>query len=409
MAETATIAHETAKLFPDVPLSRYDVSGTYWQKGAGKPLTMAEKRAIFGDAYMVPSNVTNLKPLRHEPTIRVIASTSVDGKTSEHVAIGARDATPAPVTQEAPAIERAAAIVNAVRAAQGNPIHAVVRPKSSHAGTAAANTAPANTAPAQRADDAPAIAGIIGHGGVIVPGVTRAEAAAVPTKDDGTVDVFACDGDQFATVIKAAAAVFAPVSSDESRLTVHAAASVAARVCPSCGTPAEPTDKFCAECGARLSHDATAHETPRHEPATIACAACGAIGAIGEAFCGQCGVPYYSADPAQEQADAIFDAIPADVIRAMRGKYSPKNCARIFTQCPDATDVRGFHAWLKAGRAVQKGQKGIKILAPVTRKQDSGETVVNVKPAYVFDISQTAPIAPRAGKEDAPRSYAAAD
>ena len=48
-------------------------------------------------------------------------------------------------------------------------------------------------------------------------------------------------------------------------------------------------------------------------------------------------------------------------------------------------------------------------LRNVTRKQDSGETVVNVKPAYVFDISQTAPIAPRAGKEDAPRSYAVAD
>lgn len=360
MAETATIAHETAKLFPDVPLSRYDVSGLSWQKGAGKPLTMAEKRAIFGGAYMVPPNVTNLKPLRFEPTIRVISATVTDGATVEHVAIGACQT--------------------------------------------------AQTAPVQRADDAPAIAGIIGHGGVIVPGVTRAEAAAVPTKDDGTVDVFACDGDQFATVIKAAAAVFAPVSSDESRIAAHAA-SVAARVCPSCGTPAEPTDKFCAECGARLSHDATAHETPRHEPATIACAACGAIGAIGEAFCGQCGVPYYSADPAQEKADAIFDAIPDGVIRAMRGKYSSKNCARIFTQRPDATDVRGFHEWLKAGRAVQKGQKGIKILAPVTRKQDSGETVVNVKPAYVFDISQTAPIAPKQPRASQPdgTSYAVAD
>ena len=45
--------------------------------------------------------------------------------------------------------------------------------------------------------------------------------------------------------------------------------------------------------------------------------------------------------------------------------YSAKNQERILAQCPDASDVRGFHAWLKAGRVVRKGQKGIKIVAPV--------------------------------------------
>jgi hypothetical protein len=50
--------------------------------------------------------------------------------------------------------------------------------------------------------------------------------------------------------------------------------------------------------------------------------------------------------------------------------------------------VRGFHAWLKAGRVVRKGQKGIKIVAPVMGGEN-GTKVVNIRPAYVFDVTQT--------------------
>jgi hypothetical protein len=50
--------------------------------------------------------------------------------------------------------------------------------------------------------------------------------------------------------------------------------------------------------------------------------------------------------------------------------------------------VRGFHAWLKAGRVVRKGQKGIKIVAPVMGG-DGNSKVVNIRPAYVFDVTQT--------------------
>jgi hypothetical protein len=49
--------------------------------------------------------------------------------------------------------------------------------------------------------------------------------------------------------------------------------------------------------------------------------------------------------------------------------------------------VRGFHAWLKADRVVRKGQKGIKIVAPVMGGEADGK-VVNIKPAWVFDVSQ---------------------
>jgi antirestriction protein ArdC len=53
-------------------------------------------------------------------------------------------------------------------------------------------------------------------------------------------------------------------------------------------------------------------------------------------------------------------------------QYSFRNCWLIFQQCPTATYVAGYHAWQKLGRQVKKGEKGIAILAPLTRKE-SGE------------------------------------
>ena len=40
-------------------------------------------------------------------------------------------------------------------------------------------------------------------------------------------------------------------------------------------------------------------------------------------------------------------------------KYSWGNCLLICSQRPQATHVAGFHAWLKLGRCVRKGEKGI--------------------------------------------------
>jgi hypothetical protein len=81
---------------------------------------------------------------------------------------------------------------------------------------------------------------------------------------------------------------------------------------------------------------------------------------------------------------------------------------------PTPTYVAGFKQWLALGRTVQKGQSGYQILAPVTARfasatpgtEDSwhrlargerpspGETVrsriIGLRPAYVFDVSQTA-------------------
>ncbi len=85
--------------------------------------------------------------------------------------------------------------------------------------------------------------------------------------------------------------------------------------------------------------------------------------------------------------------------------YSARNAMLIAMQCPAATEVRGFRAWLDAGRCVRKGETSIQILAPCSpRKGEDGDgedtgprdgEQTLVKPrmrfrlAHVFDVSQT--------------------
>lgn len=84
-------------------------------------------------------------------------------------------------------------------------------------------------------------------------------------------------------------------------------------------------------------------------------------------------------------------------------RYSFGNQILIYFQRPDASQVAGFHTWRKLGRFVNKGEKGIVIIAPCARKV--GETVqvdangtesrkdvrkvMGFRGAYVFDVSQT--------------------
>jgi antirestriction protein ArdC len=82
--------------------------------------------------------------------------------------------------------------------------------------------------------------------------------------------------------------------------------------------------------------------------------------------------------------------------------YSFGNVLEIARQRPDATRVAGLYAWNQLGRKVRKGEKGIRILAPIIgikRKTDEeGEkdpayqnkpVLVGFRNAYVFDVSQT--------------------
>jgi len=77
--------------------------------------------------------------------------------------------------------------------------------------------------------------------------------------------------------------------------------------------------------------------------------------------------------------------------------YSWHNQILIWRQNPTATFVGGFNTWLKCGRYVRRGEKGIAILAPMffqDKKQgadgsDEETRRIWFKVVYVFDISQT--------------------
>ena len=82
--------------------------------------------------------------------------------------------------------------------------------------------------------------------------------------------------------------------------------------------------------------------------------------------------------------------------------YSFNNQLLIMTQAPDATRVAGFNAWKKLDRFVKKGEKGIRILAPMIGKvKDVDESielaaegepqkrVYGFRMVSVFDVSQT--------------------
>jgi antirestriction protein ArdC len=82
--------------------------------------------------------------------------------------------------------------------------------------------------------------------------------------------------------------------------------------------------------------------------------------------------------------------------------YSFGNLLEIARQRPDATRVAGLYAWNQLGRKVKKGERGIRILAPIVgvrRKpeeeaendvtKENRPVLVGFRNTYVFDVSQT--------------------
>jgi antirestriction protein ArdC len=71
------------------------------------------------------------------------------------------------------------------------------------------------------------------------------------------------------------------------------------------------------------------------------------------------------------------------------------NTMLIALQRPDATQVAGFKAWQALGRQVRKGERSIRIMAPMSVKErdesgeETGERVVFFRAVPVFDIAQT--------------------
>lgn len=87
-------------------------------------------------------------------------------------------------------------------------------------------------------------------------------------------------------------------------------------------------------------------------------------------------------------------------------RYSFSNTLLISSQRPDATMVAGYRAWQAKGRQVRRGERSIKVLGPLTKRDpqldERGRPVrgadgkpvmevrmVGVKPVSVFDVSQT--------------------
>jgi antirestriction protein ArdC len=108
-------------------------------------------------------------------------------------------------------------------------------------------------------------------------------------------------------------------------------------------------------------------------------------------------------------AEKLLDALRqgrseamADYLRVMGRfhRYSLNNVLLIAQQRPAASHVCGFKAWLSLGRHVRKGEKGIKILAPIVGKKKADEDlpedgrkertqVYGFRTVFVFDLEQT--------------------
>jgi antirestriction protein ArdC len=77
-------------------------------------------------------------------------------------------------------------------------------------------------------------------------------------------------------------------------------------------------------------------------------------------------------------------------------RYSVRNTLLILMQCPHATRVAGYRAWQSLGRQVRKGEKAIRIYAPMTFRAKEGQEGEEGSPtrtgfclASVFNIDQT--------------------
>lgn len=114
---------------------------------------------------------------------------------------------------------------------------------------------------------------------------------------------------------------------------------------------------------------------------------------------------------ANEKVRALYDQLKQGVQEAIASgkiaeffafqarfhRYSFANTLLIFAQCPHATRVAGYNKWKELGRYVKKGEKAIKIFAPLTVKEkdpetgeETGNTVIKgFKVVNVFDVSQT--------------------
>lgn len=105
----------------------------------------------------------------------------------------------------------------------------------------------------------------------------------------------------------------------------------------------------------------------------------------------------------RERLDAAIDALLSSdgwrswvTARGRFRRYSLHNSYLIAAQAPDATYVAGYRTWRTLGRAVRRGERAIRIYAPMRLKPDpatpDGDGRVIFRAVSVFDLAQTDPI-----------------
>lgn len=104
-----------------------------------------------------------------------------------------------------------------------------------------------------------------------------------------------------------------------------------------------------------------------------------------------------------KQLDQGYSEDMKQYLKAMASfhQYSIYNLFLIMSQKSHATRVAGFQTWKKLDRKIMKGEKGLRILAPILTNQhqesdveedkneNQNEILHGFKTVYVFDISQT--------------------
>lgn len=90
------------------------------------------------------------------------------------------------------------------------------------------------------------------------------------------------------------------------------------------------------------------------------------------------------------ESDRMSTLGDANVITCEGHGLSPTNTMLAIMQRPAVTVVGGFQQWIRAGRAVRKGEKGFFIWVPTAKPSELTDSAdVRFLTATVFDIAQT--------------------
>lgn len=82
--------------------------------------------------------------------------------------------------------------------------------------------------------------------------------------------------------------------------------------------------------------------------------------------------------------DELIGRVPT-----LTNRFSFRNVCLILSQRPHAIECAGFNEWMKVGRKVSKGAKGIAILVPMRKTSDHGEGSLWFSWRYVYDVADT--------------------